>query len=233
MKYAGARRPADKRMCQTWTIKARPWKKSWRCARAAASSIRAPRFTAAWPTPGLRPSGRGIQKQHQARLVEEVCAGERHQRGAGLCHSDESAGVGWPSGHVGGFSDPLMDCKACKTRHRADKLIEDTGVNPRRLERRADALLHPRAQHRVPGVRQVRLYRHPQVQPDVQDLPGRDRGQQERALPAARDGAGHLCQLQEHPAHHPPQDSLWRGADWKILPQRNHARKLHLPHPRV
>ena len=29
------------------------------------------------------------------------------------------------SGHVGGFSDPLMDCKACKTRHRADTLIED------------------------------------------------------------------------------------------------------------
>ena len=34
------------------------------------------------------------------------------------------------SGHVGGFSDPLMDCKACKTRHRADKLIEDAGANP-------------------------------------------------------------------------------------------------------
>ena len=31
------------------------------------------------------------------------------------------------SGHVGGFSDPLMDCKDCKTRHRADKLIEDNG----------------------------------------------------------------------------------------------------------
>ncbi len=29
------------------------------------------------------------------------------------------------SGHVGGFSDPLTDCKGCKTRHRADKLIED------------------------------------------------------------------------------------------------------------
>ena len=29
------------------------------------------------------------------------------------------------SGHVGGFSDPLMDCKSCKSRHRADKLIED------------------------------------------------------------------------------------------------------------
>lgn len=32
------------------------------------------------------------------------------------------------SGHVGGFSDPLMDCRSCKTRHRADKLIEAAGV---------------------------------------------------------------------------------------------------------
>ena len=34
------------------------------------------------------------------------------------------------SGHVGGFADPLMDCKSCKTRHRADTLIEATGVSP-------------------------------------------------------------------------------------------------------
>ena len=34
--------------------------------------------------------------------------------------------VSWvASGHVGGFNDPLMDCKACKARYRADKLIED------------------------------------------------------------------------------------------------------------
>ena len=29
------------------------------------------------------------------------------------------------SGHVGGFSDPLIDCRQCKSRYRADKLIED------------------------------------------------------------------------------------------------------------
>ena len=29
------------------------------------------------------------------------------------------------SGHVGGFSDPLIDCKDCKTRHRADNLVND------------------------------------------------------------------------------------------------------------
>ena len=35
------------------------------------------------------------------------------------------------SGHVGGFSDPLMDCKDCHTRHRADQLIEaQSDVNP-------------------------------------------------------------------------------------------------------
>ena len=29
------------------------------------------------------------------------------------------------SGHISTFSDPLIDCKSCKTRHRADKLVED------------------------------------------------------------------------------------------------------------
>ncbi len=41
------------------------------------------------------------------------------------------------SGHVGGFSDPLMDCKQCKARHRADKLIEDY-INENALEVRCD-----------------------------------------------------------------------------------------------
>ncbi len=29
------------------------------------------------------------------------------------------------SGHVGSFSDPLIDCKSCKSRHRADNLVND------------------------------------------------------------------------------------------------------------
>jgi len=41
------------------------------------------------------------------------------------------------SGHVAGFADPLMDCKDCKTRHRADHLIENSkqgeGVNAEAL----------------------------------------------------------------------------------------------------
>ncbi len=32
------------------------------------------------------------------------------------------------SGHLSTFSDPLIDCKSCKTRHRADKLVEENGI---------------------------------------------------------------------------------------------------------
>ena len=34
------------------------------------------------------------------------------------------------SGHVVNFNDPLIDCKSCKMRHRADNLLEDLGVTP-------------------------------------------------------------------------------------------------------
>ena len=44
------------------------------------------------------------------------------------------------SGHLGGFSDPLMDCKECKERFRADKLIEDWAAeNGVELEKPIDA----------------------------------------------------------------------------------------------
>src|SRR3989344_3940783 len=32
------------------------------------------------------------------------------------------------SGHTKGFSDPLVECKECNTRSRADKMLEDIGV---------------------------------------------------------------------------------------------------------
>ena len=33
------------------------------------------------------------------------------------------------SGHISSFTDPLIDCKECKTRHRADNLIDDFSEN--------------------------------------------------------------------------------------------------------
>lgn len=48
------------------------------------------------------------------------------------------------SGHLGGFADPLMDCRECKERFRADKLIEDwTQENGFTLEKPIDAFTQP------------------------------------------------------------------------------------------
>ena len=67
------------------------------------------------------------------------------------------------SGHVGGFSDPLMDCKECKERFRADKIIEewcqennfDLGQVRGCAEPERDEGFHRDAQHRLPLLRQA------------------------------------------------------------------------------
>ena len=53
------------------------------------------------------------------------------------------------SGHLGGFSDPLMDCKQCHERFRADKIIEDYAAENgielelcRRMDTGADEEFH-------------------------------------------------------------------------------------------
>ena len=75
------------------------------------------------------------------------------------------------SGHVGGFSDPLMDCKECKERFRADKIIEEwCQENNFDLGKSVDALSQSEmkdfiedAQHRLPLLRRPQLDRHPSV----------------------------------------------------------------------
>ena len=59
------------------------------------------------------------------------------------------------SGHVATFNDPLIDCKACKMRHRADKLVEDyirenniEGVNVEAMD--GEALLAYIRENNVP-----------------------------------------------------------------------------------
>ncbi len=48
------------------------------------------------------------------------------------------------SGHLGGFADPLMDCRECKERFRADKLIEDwSAENSFTLDKPIDAFTQP------------------------------------------------------------------------------------------
>ena len=123
------------------------------------------------------------------------------------------------SGHVGGFSDPLVDCRTCKLRFRADHL---------------DSSACGRQAVEAPG-RDARLRpdRGAPVQPDVRDVdrPGARRGL--ARLPAARDGAGHLRQLQERHLVAAREAAVRHRADRQELPQRDHARELPLPDARV
>ncbi len=82
------------------------------------------------------------------------------------------------SGHVGGFNDPLMDCKACKARFRADKLIEDfTGGEETGDGWSNEQLEAYIAEHDIPsppGMRQKGFHRDPSIQPHVQNPSGRE-----------------------------------------------------------
>ena len=54
------------------------------------------------------------------------------------------------SGHVGSFSDPLIDCKNCKTRHRADNLIDDFDENAHADGMSQEEMMAYIREHKVP-----------------------------------------------------------------------------------
>ena len=54
------------------------------------------------------------------------------------------------SGHVGSFSDPLIDCKHCKTRHRADNLIDDFDSNAHADGMTQEEMVQYIREHKVP-----------------------------------------------------------------------------------
>ena len=127
------------------------------------------------------------------------------------------------SGHVGGFTDPLVDCRTCKQRFRADHSRTRARGGPLRQApveaARRDARLRPD--------------RGAPVQPDVPDAGRRGGGDGRRRLPAAGDGAGDLHQLQERRPDRAAQAAVRDRAGRQVVPQRDHAGQLHLPHARV
>ena len=68
------------------------------------------------------------------------------------------------SGHVGGFADPLIDCKACKSRFRADQLIEEY-LKSEGIE--DISVIYSGKGHPVSGMRKSGFHGNPAVQPDV------------------------------------------------------------------
>ena len=166
----------------------------------------------------LRPLRRPAEEQRQGPVVEGDAPGSRRHRRPGQRDHPAPAGLG-------GQRPP-------RRLHRpARRLPRLQAPLPRGPSRRAavpaQAVQAPRRG------RAVRPDRGARVQPDVQDDDRARRGRRVGRLPAPRDRAGHLHQLQERPAVQPQEAAVRHRADRQVLSQRDHARQLHLPHARV
>ena len=86
----------------------------------------------------------------------------------------------------------------------------------------------------VPELRQPgHLHRAAHVQRPAPHPPGPGGGRVRAGLPAPGDRAGHLRQLPQRAADLAEEDPVRHRPDRQVVPQRDHARQLHLPHPRV
>ena len=117
------------------------------------------------------------------------------------------------SGHVATFTDPLVDCRNCKERFRADQL-PDSGACPNCGMK--DTFTEAR-----------------QLQPDVQDLRRPGGGRRLGGVPAPGDRAGHLRQLRQRADDDAQEAAVRHRPDRQVVPQRDHAGQLRVPHPRV
>ena len=166
----------------------------------------------------LRPLRRAAQAERQEPVVARDAPGARRHRRAGLGDHPAPAGLGGqrPPGRL----------------HRpARRLPGMQAPLPRGPSRRQP--VPAQAVDASGRVREVRPDDAARVQPDVQDDDRAGRGGGLGRLPAARDGAGDLHQLQERPAVRPQEAAVRDRPDRQVVSQRDHARQLHLPHARV
>ena len=114
------------------------------------------------------------------------------------------------SGHEETFVDPMVDCRNCKSRWRADQIhgkCPNCGSTDL-TEPRPFNMMFKTAVGPVADAELVRL-------------------------PAARDGAGHLRQLRECAVDHQPQAAVRDRPDRQGLPQRDQPAQLPVPRARV
>ena len=123
------------------------------------------------------------------------------------------------SGHVGGFTDPL------------DRLPHLQASLPR--GQAGGLALRPQAEQAARRDARVRPDRAAAVQPDVRDDGRSAAGGGLARVPAPRDRAGNLHQLQERAPDRATQAAVRNRPGRQVVPQRDHARQLPLPRARV
>ena len=117
------------------------------------------------------------------------------------------------SGHVATFADPLVDCRQCKERFRADQLPE-SGACP-----------NCGAKGQFTDARQFNLMFKTFVGPVEDDA--------SVAYLRPETAQGIFVNFLNVQTTTPEEAAVRDRADRQVVPQRDHARQLHLPHPRV
>jgi len=176
---------------------------------------------------GLRSARRRAEEQRQAPVVEGHGAGPRGRRRPGLVRDPRPRGVGGQRPRAG----------VRRPAHRVPVVPQALPGRPPGGGLRGEARQGPGerpVRHQLPQLRRQGLvHRAAHVQRPAQDLPRPGRGRVRPGLPAARDRPGHLHQLPQRPAVGAAQDPVRHRPDRQVVPQRDHAGQLHLPHPRV
>ena len=177
---------------------------------------------------GLRPARRRAQEQRQARLVAGDGPGARRHRRARCGHPHAPAGLG----HV--RARRLVQRPAGGVRHRPAPLPARRAARRRGpdRDRPADPGIVERLGLKCPDDGGPLSAAAP-VQPHVQDVHGPGRGGRLGHLPAPRDRAGLVRQLQERPAVVAQEAAVRDRPDRQVVPQRDLARQLRLPDARV
>ena len=177
---------------------------------------------------GLRAAGGRAQEQRQARLVAGDGPGAGRHRRPRCRDPDAPAGLGdlGPRGQLQRPAGRVRDGPPAFPARRAAR----GGAPDRDRAARPDDRRATRAQ--VPGRRRTALGAAP-LQPDVQDVHGPGRGGRLGRLPATRDRAGLVRQLQERPAVVAQEAAVRDRPDRQVVPQRDQPGQLRLPDARV
>ena len=158
----------------------------------------------------LRAARRAHAAQREGRVVALDGAAARRRRRPRRVDPQPARGLG-------GVGPP-------RQLHRpAGRLQELQGALPARQARRSDDL--PELRH------EGQLHRGAPVQPDVQDPRRAGGGRRARGLPAAGDGPGHVHQLQERARDVAQEAAVRHRPGRQVVPQRDHAGQLRVPHP--
>ena len=146
-------------------------------------------------------SGTTARSASSSRTTSSAPGGGRWSRSAttssgSMPGSSCTRRCGSRPGHVGSFSDPLVECATDHKRFRLDELPGAENLSATDLQ---DPTIVERLGLALPRRRRPAVGAAP-VQPHVQDVHGPGRGGRLGHLPAARDRAGLVRQLQERPA---------------------------------